>query len=566
MKMNKISLIFFVGLLLMFTSCDLDYFPSDAMTPDQLKSDPGGALYATDGNYAMFKDRLAYRGESSGYSGNSYVRHYFQMAEFPSDNITLAGRTSDPLYEATTYKRDAALRNVTYMWWVAYRIINGANSVIESVQDGVSVESDHLKGENYFIRAIAHLNLSTLYSRPYSHGRENLGVVLRTSTDAVETSRATVGEVYDQIEADLLDAIRLMDKGTRRGNAGYASKAAAQGLLSRVYLYMEKNEEVIKVVDEMLAGADPMSKLETTQNLPNYFANALTSHETLWAVAHTEIESRGTSSIASMYLSDGVGWGEVYSSDPLNDLYEKYPNDVRYSSFIWPQYVPDSDKYMVRWPVKSAADDFYENAIQNVTFDSSQQKFFFKDSDINNGNAVWIEEEIVNGHTQNYIMLGGSKQRVRLTREMYERASWPKYFVKKFSYQDDNPMLSSPVMLRWGEVILNRAEAYAKTNKRDAAIADVNVLRARAGLSGNELFSTSNMMGYTDILDVVLDERRLELSFEGHRMHDLYRNKKSMDRRFAGAQPWEIINYDNNKIVYFIPLDEITVSNITQNP
>lgn len=561
MKMNKINFIFFLGLLLTFTSCDLDYFPSDAMTPDQLKSDPGGALYATDGNYAMFKDRLAYRGESSGYSGNSYVRHFFQMSEFPSDNITLAGRTSDPLYEATSYKRDATLRNVTYMWWVAYRIINGANSVIESVQDGASVESDHLKGENYFLRAIAHLNLSTLYSRPYSHGRDNLGVVLRTSTAATETTRATVGEVYDQIESDLLDAIRLMESGSRRGNAGYVSKTAAQGLLSRVYLYMEKNDKVVEIVNAMLAGADPISKLEPTDSYPEYFANALNSQETLWAVAHTAIESRGTSSIASMYLSDGAGWGEVYSSESLNDLYERNPDDVRYS-YVWPQYVPDTDEYMVRWPVKSAADDFYENEIHNVTFDSNSQKYFFEDD---NGNTVWVEEELVDGFTQNYIMLGG-KKRVRLTPKMFERASWPKYYVKKFSYQDGNPMLSSPVMLRWAEVILNRAEALAKLNKTSEALADVNVLRTRAGISDDQLFSTTNMMGYTDILDIVLDERRLELSFEGHRMHDVYRNKKSLDRRYAGAHPWEVIDYDNNKIVYFIPLDEITVSNITQNP
>src|SRR5690606_1753734 len=313
--------LYFIAFTFLLTSCDLDFFPTDAMSPDQLKSDPGGALYATDGNYSMFKDRMAYRGESSGYSGNSYVRHFFQMAEFPSDNVTLGGRTSDPLYEAYSYKRDATVRNVTYLWWAAYRIINGANSVIETVQDGASIESDHLKGENYFIRAMAHLNLSTLYSKPYYHGRDNLGVVLRTSTDVSETKRATVGEVYDAIEDDLLEAIRLMENGSRRGNAGYADKAAAQALLVRVYLYMGKNQEVVNLVNDMLSGADPLSKLESTADFPSYFANALDSKETLWAIAHTSIESRGTSSLASMYLSDGVGWGEVYSSDPLNDLY-----------------------------------------------------------------------------------------------------------------------------------------------------------------------------------------------------------------------------------------------------
>ena len=36
----------------------------------------------------------------------------------------------------------------------------------------MSADADQLLGENYFIRAIAHLHLSTLYSRPYTRGRE----------------------------------------------------------------------------------------------------------------------------------------------------------------------------------------------------------------------------------------------------------------------------------------------------------------------------------------------------------------------------------------------------------
>ena len=67
------------------------------------------------------------------------------------------------------------------------------------------------------------------------------------------------------------------------------------------------------------------------------------------------------------------------------------------------------------------------------------------------------------------------------------------------------------------------------------------------------------------MLDIVLDERRLELAFEGHRMFDVYRNEKNMDREYAGAQPWEMIEYTNKKIQYPIPSNEILVSGIEQN-
>jgi len=554
--MKKIVL-YIASLLFIAVSCDLDYFPSDGLTPEQLSEDPGGAVYITEGNYSMFKDEYEYKGLYS--SGNTYIRHYMQMTEYPSDNVTLSGRTTDPLYEAAVYRTTNTLKNVSTLWWLGYRILLGTNSVIENVQDGTSVESDHIKGENYFLRAVTHLHLVTLYAKPYSHGRDNPGIILRTSINTANSEFSTVGEVYDQIVLDLQEAIRLMNNGSRRGNAGFASKEAAQGLLSRVFLYMNKNQEVIDLVtNEMLNGSTPDSKLEPTSGLPSYFANALTSKETLWAIAHTSLESMGQSSIASMYLNDGMGWGEVFSSDPLNNLYERYPQDLRYKSFVIPKYDPNSSEMMISWPVESAGgDDFRSNEIRVVEYDTPTKQYFFTEG----SQVIMVETEMINGYPSHYIMWNGNKHKVRLTKKMLNRNSFPIYYVSKFSYQDGDPMLSSPVMLRWAEVILNRAEAYAKLGKDEEALTDVNVIRQRAGLTGDALFNTGNYSsrGYNSVLDVVLDERRLELAFEGHRMFDLFRNKRDMDRRFAGVQPWEVVNYDNPKIQYPIPFDETSV-------
>ncbi|NDV46079.1 RagB/SusD family nutrient uptake outer membrane protein [Paludibacter sp. 221] len=350
-----------------------------------------------------------------------------------------------------------------------------------------------------------------------------------------------------------------MTTSSARGNAGYASHDAALGLLSRVYLYMGQDQDVINTVNEMLAGADPASKLDT--NFPSYFANALNSRETLFAVAHTALETKGQSSLGSMYINDGMGWGEVYSSDPLNNLYERYPQDIRYQ-YVLPQYAA-SGKDVVTFPVETADDDFRSNETRIVTLDGITGKYTFTDE----GTKYYVESELVNGeYTEYYVTYKGVKCPARLTKQMVSRNTFPNYYVSKFSYQDGDPMLSSPVMLRWGEVILNRAEAYAKLNQKAEALADVNVLRTRAGLSGNALFTETQMHEYTSVLDVVLDERRLELAFEGHRAFDLYRNKRSMDRRFAGVQPWEVVDYNDNKIQYPIPFDEHSVSGITQNP
>lgn len=88
-----------------------------------------------------------------------------------------------------------------------------------------------------------------------------------------------------------------------------------------------------------------------------------------------------------------------------------------------------------------------------------------------------------------------------------------------------------------------------------------------------------------NLLETVLKERRLELAFEGHRNFDVFRNKMNLDRSYWGyhlpglketdvdlsRQPSGyanmIINWQNPRIIYYIPIDEINTNKLcTQNP
>ena len=146
---------------------------------------------------------------------------------------------------------------------------------------------------------------------------------------------------------------------------------------------------------------------------------------------------------------------------------------------------------------------------------------------------------------------------------------YPCWFCEKFSHQTDLtfPISSSFIMLRYGEVVLNRAEAYAHLNKEAEALSDINVIRTRAGLTGNAQMSAANMKGrgYPTVLDAVLDERRLELYYEGFRVLDLVRNKRDIDRRFPSRAECVVIPYTDPKIQYQIPIDETSVSGIPSN-
>ncbi len=74
------------------------------------------------------------------------------------------------------------------------------------------------------------------------------------------------------------------------------------------------------------------------------------------------------------------------------------------------------------------------------------------------------------------------------------------------------------VMFRLSELYLIRAEARAQIGTDlPGALADVNVVRARAGLAASAAATTA------DLMTAILKERRIELAHEGHRFFDLKR-------------------------------------------
>lgn len=155
----------------------------------------------------------------------------------------------------------------------------------------------------------------------------------------------------------------------------------------------------------------------------------------------------------------------------------------------------------------------------------------------------------------------------------YPGTSFDQFYINKFSNQGGIPTLASPMYIRLSELYLNRAEAYAHLSQDQNALDDVNTIRERAGLTGDELVSLGNLNsthGYSDVLEAVLTERRIELAFEGQRRDDLLRNKIDLDRSFPSAQNLEgetdIYPYDGPRQIYFIPLNEIIYNSAcTQN-
>ncbi|NML39877.1 RagB/SusD family nutrient uptake outer membrane protein [Chitinophaga sp. G-6-1-13] len=141
------------------------------------------------------------------------------------------------------------------------------------------------------------------------------------------------------------------------------------------------------------------------------------------------------------------------------------------------------------------------------------------------------------------------------------------YFPNKYKIGRTNNAFGAPpreyyVMLRLAELYLVRAEAAANGGPGglSAAIADLNVIRSRAGLP-----ALSNSLNKEQVLAAVAKERQTELFAEwGHRWFDLKRTGKAHDILTALPlkQPWA----GDYQLVYPIPISEINVNHfLTQN-
>ncbi len=129
------------------------------------------------------------------------------------------------------------------------------------------------------------------------------------------------------------------------------------------------------------------------------------------------------------------------------------------------------------------------------------------------------------------------------------------FFTTK--YVDGITNADNAPVIRITEMYLTRAEANfrAGTSTGEDPLDDINTLRDRAGLA--DLSSLS--------LDDILEERRKELCFEGHRRMDLLRNEQGL--RPVGDPNFSAAAFGAGKTVWPIPTRERDLNPLfSQNP
>lgn len=540
------KLILLASTALALASCDLDRAPMNTIVADELLSNSNSIVSVTNGNYALLKGNA---------NGGGFYNNLYRVIEYGGDNVSLSGTTTDSFFFMYNYKSIKNNARDGVIWDAGFRTIIGCNKVITISKEGQSSDIDQLIGENYFLRAYTYFQLVNVFGKPYYQGRGNLGVPLKTGVDVSDLpARATVGEVYDQIVSDLLKAEQLMTNNSSRIRA---TKIAAQGLLSRVYLYMNENQKAIEYADKVI-NSGARSLISNTE-FPNYVKlDPESNSETIFAFKYNKDGdyNHGWYTIGSMFANiDGVGWGEMYASSSYLNLLEQNPDDVRLK-FIQPVYTLDKGQKIpaIYW----ISSDYKSYQFRRTQTDNTGQIYFTEDN---------VDYPILTENTAHYINYKGEKIYVKKDFDMEKRNGYPKFYITKTSLQQGVPHLYSPIILRLAEMYLNRAEAYAKLGNVNKAIEDINIIRTRAGIP-----TYTNLPSTSTIVDIVLQERRAELAFEGHSKFDIFRNGKTLNRKYPGTHlsgnnPFYEIAPDNNRVIQYIPEGQILAQpNLVQNP
>lgn len=314
MKLKYLFINVLAGAML-FSSCSKELelkdpqglSPQDATANDAnlKKLLQGGydAISSTDmygGDVQLFADLLASNGEMN------WVGTYNTYREVWGKTII----TTNPL--------------LSDLWGAGYNAINIVNNVISHIDKVNSADQNRVKGESLFIRGAMHFELVRFFARDYTDGdaNSNPGIPIMTSptnstSDITKPARDKVAAVYAQIISDLTEAESLLPAT----NGVFATKAAAAGMLSRVYLQKADYAGARDAANRAIISANGAGKGLLTEFMNNFNQSTNTA-EDLFAIQVSDQD--GGNDLQLFYSIDifGARDGDIEINQSHLNLYE----------------------------------------------------------------------------------------------------------------------------------------------------------------------------------------------------------------------------------------------------
>lgn len=243
MKYSKYIVLVVIGLLL--NSCQDDFLnplPDSAIVLESFFQSDDDVLAGIYGIYDAIQG-VSVSAQTNTTRANRGIQFEFMVTELRSDNTrtaTLEGSRAD--FHRYLVNADN-LQSEDY-YQSMYEVIFRANNILQYVNVANESNQASYTAECKFLRAYAYFNLVRLYGDVPLLTR-----VAGPTEDELLFTRSPSANIYQQIEADLQEAIDVLDNSSR----SRASKGAAQGLLAKVYLTKEDRDyEGAKVLCEAI--------------------------------------------------------------------------------------------------------------------------------------------------------------------------------------------------------------------------------------------------------------------------------------------------------------------------
>lgn len=182
-----------------------------------------------------------------------------------------------------------------FVFRLYYRIIANANVLINGIDNatGPQKDKDYIKGQALVYRAWAHFELVQFWGERFDATKPNdgLGVPLLTENTLIGQPRATVAEVYTQVNKDLDQAITLLDGYVRTGSAAKSNfdKSVALGIKARVALAQQSwdvastNAVAARTGFSLMSNTDYLTGFNNANNIEWMWASTqITDHNTFF--------------------------------------------------------------------------------------------------------------------------------------------------------------------------------------------------------------------------------------------------------------------------------------------
>lgn len=316
----------FSFVLMIFSSCKKDYLdtvPSNATSIEEQLSTIKGINTALNG---------IYRGMYMQYSDQEQDGH-------PAVMINMDFMGDDAVHSAigTTYFRGAyrwidhrsEATDLTYfVWRFYYRLIANANMILAAVDkvDATEGQKKMVIGECLAIRAFSHFMLVQLYAARYYPGlNPQWGVPIQTEFTLTPQPRATVDQVYAQVNKDLDDAIESLTDAPAPINKTHININVAKGIKARVALTMWNWTDAAKYAREareglsLMSNADYLKGFNDIDNVEwmwgaNQLADQLPTYGSFYAYMsanYNSVHTRSNPKFINYALFDGISQSDI---------------------------------------------------------------------------------------------------------------------------------------------------------------------------------------------------------------------------------------------------------------